>query len=376
METTAKYRLMGAFTLAAILGVFAFVYWLNHGGGLGERSAYEIKFLGAVPGLRQGAAVQFNGIRVGEVTDLRLNNAKPQEVIAQISVDRATPIRRDTQVSLDFQGLMGVTSVALKGASADSPLLTGVAGTLPLLMADASAGADLTSTAREALRRLDGILADNSDALHGALSNLNTFTAALAKNSDRIDGIVTGLERMTSGDSGKAPAQSYDLTAPRAFPPHDTAPTWQLAVAEPTSLIVFDSQKLVQRTASGARVAMQGSAQWVDTLPKLLQAKLIQTLENATTLTSIARASDSTSADRQLLVDIRNFEFIDSDRPSATVELAARIIGDDNRVLGARVFSADAPAQSKDADAAAAALDHAFGKVATDMTNWVREVLQ
>jgi phospholipid/cholesterol/gamma-HCH transport system substrate-binding protein len=376
METTAKYRLMGAFTLVAILGVFAFVYWLNHGGGLGERSTYEIKFLGAVPGLRQGAAVQFNGIRVGEVTDLRLDGAKPQEVVARISVDRGTPIRRDTRVSLDFQGLMGVTSVALKGGAADSPLLADTPGTPPLLVADASAGADLTTTAREALHRLDGILADNSDALRGALSNLNTFTAALAKNSDRIDSIVAGLERMTGGDSGKAPLQSFDLTAPRVFPPYEPAVTWQLAVAEPTSLIIFDSQRLVERTASGARVPMQGSAQWADTLPKLVQAKLIQTLENATTLASIARAADGASVDRQLVVDIRNFEFIDADRPSATVELAAKIIGDDNRVLRARVFRADAPAPTKDADAAAAALDRAFGDVAREMANWVRETLQ
>ena len=107
METTAKYRLMGAFTLAAVLGVFAFVYWLNHAGGLGQRRTYQVQFRGPVPGLRPGAAVQFNGIRVGEVTDLRLDDKAPQQVMATISVDAATPIRLDTQVSLDFQGLMG-----------------------------------------------------------------------------------------------------------------------------------------------------------------------------------------------------------------------------------------------------------------------------
>src|SRR5262245_5139171 len=174
METTAKYRLMGAFTLAAILGVFAFVYWLNHGGGLGERSIYQVKFLGAVPGLRPGAAVQFNGIRVGEVTDLQLDPAMPQHVMATISIERSTPIRADTQVSLDFQGLMGVTSIALKGGAPQAPAFANTPGSPPLLVADASAGADLTATAREALHRLDGILTDNSEALRGTIANLNT----------------------------------------------------------------------------------------------------------------------------------------------------------------------------------------------------------
>ena len=91
---------------------------------------------------------------------------------------------------------MGVTSIALKGGTPQAARLASTPGSPPLLVAEASAGADLTATAREALRRLDGILADNSDALRGTIANLNTFTGALAKNSNRIDGIVAGLERM------------------------------------------------------------------------------------------------------------------------------------------------------------------------------------
>src|SRR5262245_9232371 len=99
METSAKYQLIGAFTVVEVIGVFCFVYWLNNAGALGERSVYQIRFMGPVPGLRPGAAVQFNGIRVGEVTNVALNAKNPQELIAVISVDRATPIRTDTQVA-------------------------------------------------------------------------------------------------------------------------------------------------------------------------------------------------------------------------------------------------------------------------------------
>ena len=130
---------------------------------------------------------------------------------------------------------MGVTSVALKGGAPQAPRLAAVAGALPLLIADASAGADLITTAREALRRLDGMLADNADALRGTMSNFNTFTGALARNSDRIDGIVAGLERMTGGGDAKAQAQSFDLTAPRVAPQPDKprAGHWRSAIRPP-----------------------------------------------------------------------------------------------------------------------------------------------
>jgi phospholipid/cholesterol/gamma-HCH transport system substrate-binding protein len=372
METTAKYRLMGAFTLAAILGVFAFVYWLNHGGGLGERSVYHVKFLGAVPGLRPGAAVQFNGIRVGEVTDLQLDPTMPQQVMATISIERSTPIRADTQVSLDFQGLMGVTSVALKGGSPQSPGLASAPGSPPLLVAEASAGADLTATAREALRRLDGMLADNSDALRGTIDNLKTFTGALAKNSSRIDGIVAGLERMTGGDGGKA-VVSFDLTAPSRFS-GNAVNNEPVNLADPTTLIVFDTQKLILRSASGTRAPLPGNGQWIDTLPKLVLARMVQAFESAANPGAVARNADNIPADRQLLIDIRSFEVVAAEQPVATVELAAKVVGEGNRVAAAKIFTSTSPVAAIEPGPAAAALNQAFGQVATDIVVWTQSV--
>ncbi len=373
METTAKYRLMGAFTLATVIGLFGFVYWLNNVAGLTERRIYQIRFQGAVPGLRPGAAVQFNGIRVGEVTDLRLDAQMPQRVTATIAIDSTTPVRVDTQVGLDFQGLMGVTSVTLKGGASEAPRLVAAEGGLPLLIADASAGADLSTTAREALRRLDGMLADNADALRGTMSNFNTFTGALARNSDRIDGIVAGLERMTGGGDSKSPAQSFDLTAPRLAAQVDRPRAGPLAVGDPTALIMYDSQKLVVRNASGTRATMAG-AQWADTLPKLVQARIVQTLENAMSPAAVVRGIDNLASERQLLLDIRAFEVVDSDTPTATVELAAKIAGNGNQVIDAKVFAATVPASSTGASDAAAALDRAFGKVAAEIAVWAQSI--
>ena len=291
--------------------------------------------------------------------------------MATISVDAATPVRADTQVSLDFQGLMGVTSIALKGGAPDSPNLT---GSPPRLVAEASAGSDLTSTAKEALQRLGGILADNSESLHSTISSLSMFAGALAKNSDRIDGIVAGLERMTGADAIKNPVMSFDLVAPRAFPPFNKTDGSPLAVAEPTALIVLDTQKLIIRSASGARTQIQGNAQWADALPKLIQAKVVQAFENAMSPAMIARTGDNLSTDRQLLLDIRSFDLIAAEKPEALVELAVKVVTDGNRVVDARTFSATAPAEATDGPAAAAALNLAFGHVATELVVWAQGV--
>ena len=117
MEIRAPYVLIGAFVLAVIAAGFGFVYWLHNSASLTDRMTYRIHFENTVSGLLTGAAVLFNGIRVGEVTALELDPNNPNRVTATIAVAANTPVRADTKVGLDFQGLTGVPVVALQGGS-------------------------------------------------------------------------------------------------------------------------------------------------------------------------------------------------------------------------------------------------------------------
>jgi phospholipid/cholesterol/gamma-HCH transport system substrate-binding protein len=225
METRANYVLIGIFALAAVVGVFSFVYWFQNIGGTGERAYYRVLFDGSVSGLRTGGTVLFNGIRVGEVTDLKLNPQHPQQVVATISIDKSVAVRPDTQISMEFQGLTGIASLSLKGGSASLPALVGTKDNPPVLLAPPDATQDVTQTAREVLRRLNDFIAENQKSFHSALdnidkftatlarnseqinsslANIDKFTAALSRNSDRIDQITEGLQNLTGGPDGKS----------------------------------------------------------------------------------------------------------------------------------------------------------------------------
>jgi phospholipid/cholesterol/gamma-HCH transport system substrate-binding protein len=208
METRAPFVIVGAFVLATIVAVFGFVYWLNNVGGLGPRATYHVQFDGSVPGLLIGAGVLFNGIRVGEVTDLALAPDNPRRVNATISVASTTPVRSDTKVGLEFQGLTGVPVIALEGGTqlANS-------GPVPTLIAEQGAGQSMTQAARDALRKVDAVLSENSEPLKKTFANLETFTDGLARNTGKIDSILAGLDKTMGGGT---PAQkiTYDLRAP------------------------------------------------------------------------------------------------------------------------------------------------------------------
>jgi len=208
METRANYVLIGTFTLAVIVAGFGFVYWFSSLTQGGPRDTYRIVFDGAVSGLRTGGSVLFNGIRVGEVTGLRLNRDNPRQVIATIAVenklgDTKIPVRADTRVGLDFQGLTGVAAISLTGGTPASPELPIATDGPPILMADPNATQDVTQAARDVLQRVNLFIADNQGSLKTSLKNIEAFSDTLAHNSKRIDEIMAGVQDLIGGPEKK-----------------------------------------------------------------------------------------------------------------------------------------------------------------------------
>src|SRR6476661_6110968 len=317
METRAPYVIVGAFVLAAIVAVFGFVYWLQNTGGLGPRASYRVQFEGSVPGLLVGAAVLFNGIRVGEVTELGLRPGNPRGVNATISVASATPVRADTKVGLEFQGLTGVPVIALEGGTQVAQT-----GEVPTLIAEPGAGQGMTQAARDALRKVDTVLAENAEPLKNTIANLQTFTDGLARNTGKLDSIVAGLEKMTGGGT---PAQkiTYDLRAAQNLVPASKTIKGQLAIPEPTAVARLETQRMLfsqPRDYPGLADFV-----WADSIPKLVQARLIESFENYDIAHAPLRVADIGQSDFQLLIDVRRFRIATDSEPTAEIGLSARM---------------------------------------------------
>jgi len=368
METRAPFIIVGAFVLAAIGAVFGFVYWLHNNAGTGARTLHHVQFDGSVSGLLVGAAVLFNGIQVGEVTALGLAADSPRQVNVTIAVATGTPVQSDTKVGLDFQGLTGVPVIALEGGKDVGP----TTGTQTLI-ADPAAGLSMTQAARNALGRVDSVLADNAEPLKDTIANLKIFSAGLAKNTGGLDGIVAGLERMTGG--GAAPAQkvSYDLIAPRDFVGPKKPIKGLITIPEPTAVVMLQTQRMLfsPSAAPPAFADMQGS----DSIPKMLQAKLIQGFENYDINHAPLRAMDGLEADEQILIDIRTFQIKSDPDFTAEIGFSARILAKDGHVVASRVFVQSQKFDKLDPSSAVAAFDDGFKNIATELITWTAGAL-
>ena len=368
MEIRARYFLIGLFVLAVIAVGVGFVYWIYNTGGLNRRTDYLVSIEGSVSGLAPGSPVLFNGLQVGEVTGLTLSLDQPNLVIAHISIDARTPVRTDTRVGMDFRGLTGTATIALTGGSAGAPAPEGAGGGPPLLVADPSAIKDMTTSAREALTKLNDLLQKNAGPVTDAIANVDTFAQALARNSDKIDSIVAGLDKMVGGGDKPEPI-SYDLAAPAKFPDIAALPEAQLVIEAPTTVVALDTQRIMMRTGDGI-VPVFANSRWADSIPLLVQARLKQGFENAGD-PRVGTDTSGLAGDFKLYVDIRRFDVESGDNPTAHVAMMAKIADSGDKVIDAKLFEGDAPvSDATKADAAAAALDAAFGKAATDLTVW------
>ncbi|OKO76511.1 MlaD family protein [Bradyrhizobium sp. AS23.2] len=192
METRANYVLIGSFTLAVIAAAIGFVLWFQSLHTTKQRSPLRVVFEGPAAGLRNGGSVNFNGIRVGEVVSVKLDN--PRRVVALAMIENNAPIRKDTLVGLEFQGLTGVAAISLKGgeeAAAPPPLDQ---DGIPTLTADPNKLQDVTEAIRGTLQNINKIVADNQESVKNSLKNLETFTNSLARNSEKIDVVMAKVD--------------------------------------------------------------------------------------------------------------------------------------------------------------------------------------
>jgi phospholipid/cholesterol/gamma-HCH transport system substrate-binding protein len=369
METRARYILIGSFALACLLAGFGFVYWIKNLGGFGQRALYDVRFEQPVSGLTPGASVLFNGIRAGTVTRIDLDPNNPKRVTAAISVNPETPIRTDTEVDITYLGFTGAPAIALKGGTAQAPRPTSENGRPPLLIAAPDAGRSLTESAQDTLRRVDNILKQNAEPLHTAITGIATFADMLGRNSQRVEGLIGGLENLAGTGAPKQGPAIYDLAAATAFPQIAKTIKAHLVVPDPSAIILFDTQKILIRSGAGT-YSNVNAAQWADNLPKLIQARIVQSFENAHQLGAVSRPLEQLTAEYRLELTIRSFQITLEPSPNAVVDVTARLVSDKGVIAGARMFAASIPAKSTEAPDAVAALNQAFLQVAREIVVW------
>ena len=202
METRAHNVLIGLFTVIVVAAALLFGLWLAKSSVDTAFKDYQVVFNEAVTGLSRGSAVQYSGIKVGDVIGLRLDPQDPRRVLAQIRVTGDTPIKNDTQAKLALNGITGTSIIQLSGGTPQSPELEGEEGKLPVIIAAPSPIARLLNNSNDLLTNINVLLhnanemfsSKNVQTLTRTLEHLEQTTAVVA---DQRDDIRQALKQLT-----------------------------------------------------------------------------------------------------------------------------------------------------------------------------------
>jgi len=201
METRAHHVLVGLLTVLTVAAALLFGLWLAKSSSDRAFQDYDIVFNEAVSGLSQGAAVQYNGIRVGSVTQLKLDPQDPRRVLARVRLDAGTPVRTDTRAKLALTGVTGLAIIQLSGGSPGAPPLAARDGRPPVIVADPSPlakllanGEDIMTNVNEVVDRIGQLLSDdNVQRVARTLDHLDQTTAAIAGEREDIRSLLRQL---------------------------------------------------------------------------------------------------------------------------------------------------------------------------------------
>lgn len=200
MENRSYALMAGVFTLAlAVVAVLA-ALWLAH-----DKNAvvlYDIVSSDPVGGLSVQSSVRFQGVPVGHVQAMTLDQAHPGRVLIRIAVKPATPVTEATWAEIGVQGITGLGVIELRdpGTSlhrlATSPAHPARIPLRPGLLArieeKGSVLLDDLDTAADLFKNL--LSPQNTQALSLVLSNAADISTQLKEASGSLGPLLKNLD--------------------------------------------------------------------------------------------------------------------------------------------------------------------------------------
>jgi phospholipid/cholesterol/gamma-HCH transport system substrate-binding protein len=223
METRAHYVAVGAFVLTMVVLAFVAVLWMARASLTTDYAHYDIYFKGPVTGLRTSAPVEYSGVPVGKVVEIKIVPFQKQFVEEEDSADataggeapasmiRVTAeiaanveIKQDVRASVETNILSGVSFILIVKGTQTAPVLEAKAGErYPVIKAHRSRLAGVVARVPELLEKVDVAL-DSANKLLGdqnraafseSLDNIRKFTAGLDERNQDIAELVDNAKK-------------------------------------------------------------------------------------------------------------------------------------------------------------------------------------
>lgn len=202
MERNANFIFVGFIAILGAIALAGFAFWLGKYGSNDEKfQSYRTYVSESVAGLKASSPVRLKGIDVGFVEEVRIDGANPERIQIDFKVEKTTPVKTDSIIVLNSQGIAGIGYLEIKEGTNGSKFLREVdKRERPIMISKPSMISVLSDKAQKILTHVDDAvlkldqLASQRNIQNASISleNLSLVSTELKNNRQDITALVKG----------------------------------------------------------------------------------------------------------------------------------------------------------------------------------------
>ncbi len=124
MNTRSQKIRLGIFVIFSALILASLVVFFSARNLFKKTDKYYVAYQDvSVGGLELGSPVKYLGIRMGSISDIRINPEDISSVILELSIRPGTPIKSDSKADIVSMGITGLKAIEIRGGTNEAPLL-------------------------------------------------------------------------------------------------------------------------------------------------------------------------------------------------------------------------------------------------------------
>jgi phospholipid/cholesterol/gamma-HCH transport system substrate-binding protein len=202
MENKSHAFIAGLFALLLGAAALLALYWLR--GNQDNLREYIVVTRQNIGGLNPQAQVRYRGIRVGKVSEIRLDSEDPANIFVTIAVKDDIPLTKGTVAKLAYQGVTGIAHILLLDSGNDrEPLAYDKANPpritmIPSLLEElGESGVAALGQAKEVLVALNAVLnEENRQHIAATLANMNAASAGMKPVLENLNGTLVQMRKL------------------------------------------------------------------------------------------------------------------------------------------------------------------------------------
>lgn len=211
METNVNYAIVGAFVIILLSAIILSIIWLSSGLALESYNIYQANMEESISGISTDSPVEFNGVSVGTIKNINVNQKNPKIVELLLKIKKDIPITEATVATLGMRGLTGITFIALQDDGSNiTPLQKSGNEEYPIIKTIPSLRMRLDTALNMITKNMDQI----SHAILALLSkeNINLFKALLNTSQRAVYTLQTRTIPQTNQTIENLTTLTQDLT--------------------------------------------------------------------------------------------------------------------------------------------------------------------